>query len=153
MKFNERGTADARRVLSGKDAMVFDEDGEQLATVATWQAQIDISNADYTPLGTAQQYKHLLNYAVTLTLNETVIESSQHLQELYDMMSTGVPIYFTVQVEVKGWNGSSERVVFRDCVPDGQIDLHNMQNNELWVRNWTMHVNSPPELQKLLSYE
>ena len=47
-------------------------------------------------------------------------------------------------------DGSEEQVVYRDCVPDGNIDIQNMQVGELYKRPWSFIVNKPPELQALL---
>ena len=152
MKYNNRGAQDARRVLSGKDGAIYDEEGNLLATITAFQAQTNITNATYNPLGDAQTHKHLLSYEVTLSMTETIIESSAFIEQLYETMETGIPCYWTFQATMGGWDGSEERVIFRDCVPDGQIDLQNAQVGELWIRTWNMSVNSPPELQSLLSY-
>ena len=35
-------------------------------------------------------------------------------------------------------------------LPDGTIDIQNMQPGELYKRNWSWVVNQPPEAQSLL---
>lgn len=40
---------------------------------------------------------------------------------------------------------------YRQCVPSGAIDLQNVTVGDLLKRAWSMFVNEPPELQKLLS--
>lgn len=151
MRVNNRGTQDVRRLFSGKDAAIYSEDGELLATITQFQAQINVSNATYNPLGSAQTYKHLLSYEITLTIQETVIESSRFLKDVYNWLMNGWPTMWTFRAQVEGWNGSVESTVFRDCVPDGQLDLYNANVGELWVRSWTLHVNAPPEMQKQLT--
>lgn len=42
------------------------------------------------------------------------------------------------------------RYIFRDCVPDGSIDVANIQVGEIIQRAWSFRVNSPPDLQQLL---
>lgn len=42
------------------------------------------------------------------------------------------------------------RYIFRDCVPDGSIDLANVQPGEIIQRAWSFRVNTPPELQQTL---
>lgn len=153
MRMNNRGPADVRRVFSGKDGAVFDEDGNLLATVDSWQAQINFQNATYQPLGDTQSHRHLTAYEVTLTMSECIIESSKFIRDMYETMSTGVPVWWTFQGHIQGWDGSYERVIFRDCVPDGQIDLQNLTAGDLWKRTWSLFVNAPPELQNILSYE
>ncbi len=153
MRWNDRGSADVRRLFSGKDSAIFDEDGTLLATVDAFQGQVTWNNADYNPLGDTQTHSHLLSYKVTLTITSAIIESDKFLRDMYERMSTGAPVWWTFQHDVKGWNGSNERVIYRDCVPDGQIDLQNMQVGELLKRTLSLVVNCPPELQKILTYE
>lgn len=151
MRVNSRGSADVRRVFSGKDAAVYSEDGELLASITQFQASINISNGTYSPLGSAITMKHLLSYEITLTISETVIETSRFIREVYDYLMNGFPIDWTFRAVVFGWDGSNESVVFRGCCPDGQIDLRNVNVGELWVRQWSLAVNEPAELQSLLT--
>lgn len=43
-------------------------------------------------------------------------------------------------------------MIYRDCVPSGNIDLQNVSTGDLIKRAWSLFVNRPPELQNLLSY-
>lgn len=153
MRQNNRGPADVRRLFSGKDAIILDEDGTKLATVDAFQGQVTWNNADYNPLGDTQTHVHLLSYKVNLTITSCIIESDIFLRDMYEHMSTGEPVWWTFQHDVKGWNGSHERVIYRDCVPDGQLDLQNIHVGELLKRSLPLIVNCPPELQKILTYE
>ena len=152
MRQNDRGYADVRRLFSGKDCAIFDEDGELLATVDSFQGQITYTNADYNPLGDTQTHSHLLSYKVTLAITSCIIESDKFLKDMYASMKSGEPVWWTFQHDVAGWDGSHERVIYRDCVPDGQIDLQNMQVGELCKRTINLVVNQPPELQSVLHY-
>ena len=61
---------------------------------------------------------------------------------------TGVMPVFNFRGMVKNpFNGSREQVVYRDCVPDGSIDIQNMSTGELYKRSWNFICNNPPELQ------
>ncbi len=151
--YNQRGAADTRRVFSGKDGMIFDEEGNLLAQVETYQVQVNVTNADYQPLGDPQQHEHLTSYKVTLSKTNTVIEDTKFIQGLTAMMQSGQPsdAMWTFQGVVKGRNGSEERMIYRDCVPSGSIDLQNLEPGSLIKRTWNMAVNRPPELQNLLT--
>lgn len=50
--YNQSGPADSRKVLSGKDAVLFNGEGVMLATVESFQVQVNVSNSDYQPLAT-----------------------------------------------------------------------------------------------------
>lgn len=153
MVVNNRATIDTRKVLSGKDAALFNDRGVMLATVDTFQAQVAVSNASYQPLGDAQEHGVFTGYKVTLTMSEIVIEDEQFIRELFDGMKSHVMPEWTFQGVVKGRNGSEERMIFRACVPDGTIDLQNPTVGDVLKRAWSFIVNEPPELQSLLNAE
>ena len=44
--YNQSGPADSRKVLSGKDAVLFNGEGVMLATVESFQVQVNVSNSD-----------------------------------------------------------------------------------------------------------
>jgi len=150
--WNPRGPVDARRVFTGKDGLLFDESGRLLATVETYQVQTNITNAKYQPLGDAQEHEVFQGYSVTLNFTEVVIEDNVFIQDLFNMMSSGQGVRWTFQGVIKGRNGSEERMIFRDCVPSGNIDLQNVSVGDLIKRQWSLFVNRPPELQNMLSY-
>jgi len=57
---------------------------------------------------------------------------------------------WSFQGVVQGRNGSEQRMVYRDVVPSGTIDLQNLSVGDVIKRAWSLFVNSPPELQSLL---
>lgn len=152
MRQNNRGYVDSRRLFSGKDCALYDEDGVLLATVDNFVGQVTWNNADYNPLGDMQTHAHVLSYKVTLAITSCLIESDRFIREMYESMKSGIPVWWTFQHDVIGWEGSHERVIFRDVVPDGQIDLLNAQVGELLKRTLNLVVNQPPELQSILKY-
>lgn len=42
------------------------------------------------------------------------------------------------------------RYVFRNCIPDGSIDIVNVQPGEIMQREWSFRVNVTPDLQEKL---
>lgn len=42
------------------------------------------------------------------------------------------------------------RYIFRNCVPDGTVDIANVQSGDIIQRSWSFRVNEPPDLQSLL---
>ena len=137
--YNNRGPADVRRVFTGKDALLLNERGVTLATVDTFTAQVNVTNATYQPLGDTQSHEHLSSYSVNLNITQCIIEDDEFIQDMFTMFSVGQPVMWTFQGVLKGRNGSEQRMIFRDCVPSSQIQ-------------WSLFCNCPPELQNLLSY-
>jgi len=148
---NNRAPIDARKVLTGKDGALYNDEGVMLATVETFQTQVNVTNAKYQPLGDAQEHEVFQSYGVTLTFTEVVIADERFIQELFEAMKTGVMPAWNFQGVVKGRNGSEQRMIYRQCVPSGTIDLQNLSVGDTIKRNWSLFVNDPPELQSLLT--
>lgn len=148
--FNNRGPIDTRQTLTGKDGALFSDDGTMLATVEAFQTQVNVTNAKYQPLGDAQEHESFQSYGVTLTFTEIVIEDDKFIQELFEGMASGVMPSWNFQGVVKGRGNSEQRMIYRQCVPSGAIDLQNLTVGDLIKRAWSLFVNEPPELQKLL---
>ncbi len=148
---NTRGPIDTRKVLTGKDGALYNDKGVMLATVETFQTQVNVTNAKYQPLGDAQEHEVFQSYGVTLTFTETVIEDESFISELFDAFKTGVMPSWNFQGVVKGRNGSEQRMIYRQCVPSGTIDLQNLSVGDIIKRAWSLFVNAPPELQSLLT--
>ena len=148
--FNNRGPIDTRKALTGKDGALFNDAGTMLATVETFQTQVNVTNSKYQPLGDAQEHEVFQAHGVTLTFTEIVIEDEGFIRELFNAFSTGVMPEWSFQGVVQGRNGSEQRMVYRDVVPSGTIDLQNLSVGDVIKRAWSLFVNSPPELQSLL---
>lgn len=148
--FNTRGPIDTRKVLTGKDGALFNDEGVMLATVEPFKTQVNVTNAKYQPLGDAQEHEVFQSYAVTLVFTETVIADERFIIELFEGFKTGVMPEWNFQGVVKGRNGSEQRMVYRQCVPSGMIDLQNLTVGDTIKREWNLFVNDPPELQGLL---
>lgn len=149
--FNNRGPVDTRKVLTGKDGALYSDDGTMLATVETFQTQVNVTNAKYQPLGDAQEHEVFQSYSVTLTFTEVVISDERFISELFAAMKSGVMPDWNFQGVVQGRNGSEQRMNYRQCVPSGAIDLQNLSVGDTIKRAWSLFVNEPPELQKLLA--
>jgi len=148
---NNRAPIDARKVLTGKDGALYNDKGVMLATVETFQTQVNVTNAKYQPLGDAQEHEVFQAYGVTLTFTEVVIADERFIQELFQGMKSGVMPAWNFQGVVKGRNGSEQRMIYRQCVPSGTIDLQNLSVGDTIKRAWSLFVNDPPELQSLLT--
>lgn len=148
---NNRAPIDARKVLTGKDGALYNDEGVMLATVETFQTQVNVTNAKYQPLGDAQEHEVFQSYGVTLTFTEVVIADERFIQELFQGMKSGVMPAWNFQGVVKGRNGSEQRMIYRQCVPSGTIDLQNLSVGDTIKRAWSLFVNDPPELQSLLT--
>lgn len=150
---NVRAAGDARHARTGKDGAFYNKDGVLLATVESFQSAVNFNNAKYNVLGNAQELETANTFAVTLSMSQVVVEDDAFIQELTEALETQVMPSWDFQGSLLGRNDSEERMVYRDCVPSGQIDLQNISVGDVIKRAWNFHVNRPPKLQNLLSID
>jgi len=87
----DSGTFDWRNILTGTDGLLYDGDGNLLAEVNEWQAQISFENIDYSPAGRKINWSIPDRYTVTLTFTETVIKDARLLQKVVAGLQDGQP--------------------------------------------------------------
>lgn len=87
----DTGSLDPRNILRGYSGELYDGDGNFLAEVNQWQAQIDYTNTDYQPAGSKLTWAIPQSYTVTLTFTETVIRDARLLQKVIDGLGNNAP--------------------------------------------------------------
>ena len=147
---NDQSLLDVRKLITGKDGRLFvtTKKGVNLfnAEVVTIQTQISPAKKDYQPVGSALVYAVNTGYSVTLTLTEAVVRDDVMLTELIADLQNGYFPSFDFQGKMRRRDGQTERVVYRNCVPDGTIDLQNLNPGEIIKRAWSFRVNATPEI-------
>ena len=146
---------DTRKLMTGKDGQLYItlENGEQLflAECDAFTAQLSVSNTDYQPVGSFQSFAVPISYSVSLTLTEAVIRDDVMLTALYEALKNGMLPVFEFAGKLKNREGKINRQVFRECIPDGSVDLMNITPGDIVKRNWTFRVNATPELQEFFA--
>lgn len=148
---NSRAAGDSRHARTGKDGAFYSKDGVMLATVDTFSSNVTFNNAKYSVLGDGQEHETANTFSVSLTMSQVVVEDDEFIEEIMDALSTQIMPVWDFQGSLVGRNGTEERVVYRECIPSGQIDIQNISNGDVIKRSWNFFVNRPPELQKLLT--
>lgn len=147
---NDNSILDVRKLITGKDGQLFvtTKAGTNifLAEVDTFQAQLSPANTDYQPVGSALVYAVNTGYSVTLTLTEAVIRDDVMLTELLDDIQHGYFPAYDFQGKMRRRDGQAERIVYRNCISDGSIDLQNLTPGEIIKRAWSFRVNAAPEV-------
>ncbi len=147
---NDQSILDVRKLITGKDGQLFvsTKAGNNvfLAEVDSFQAQLSPSNTDYQPVGSALVYAINTGYTVTLTLTEAVVRDDVMLTELIDDLRNGYFPSFDFQGKMRRRDGQAERIVYRNCIPDGTVDLQNLTPGEIIKRSWSFRVNASPEM-------
>lgn len=148
---NVRAAEDTRHARTGKDGAFYSKDGTLLATVETFTSNVNYTNAKYSVLGDAQEHETANTFAVTLTMSQVVVEDDQFIVELMNAMESQTMPVWDFQGSLLGRNESEERVVYRECVPSGQVDIQNIAVGDVIKRSWNFFVNRPPHLESQLS--
>lgn len=150
---NAQAAGDTRHARTGKDGAFYDKDGVMLATVESFTSNVSWNNAKYSVLGDAQEHETANTFAVSLTMSQIVVEDDRFIRELMTSLETQIMPSWDFQGTLLGRNDSEERVVYRDCVPSGQVDIQNVTVGDVIKRSWNFFVNRPPKLQSLLSVD
>lgn len=154
MARNERASTDARHARTGKDGAIFDVEGVLLASVDTFNAQSNFSNAKYSVLGDPQEHETANTFGISISMSSVVVESDIFIQQIVEFMNDPQKIpYWAFQGTILGRNGSEERIVYPECVPSGNIDLQNITVGDVIKRQMNLFCNGKPQLNSLLTLD
>jgi hypothetical protein len=147
---NDSSILDVRQLITGKDGQLFvtTRQGTSifLAEVDTFQAQLNPTNVDYQPVGSALIYSVNTGYSIALSLTEAVVRDDVMLGELIADIQNGYFPGFDFQGKLRRRDGQAERIVYRWCIPDGTVDLQNLTPGEIIKRAWSFRCNASPEM-------
>ena len=154
---NQQSILDTTKLITEKDGQLFvtQKDGTQLflAEVDTFTAQLSQNNVDYQPVGSALVYVVPTGYSVTLTLTEAVVRDDVMIEKFLDDIKQGYVPVFDFQGKLRRRDGQSSRHIYKNCLPDGTIDLMNLTPGDIIKRNWSFRVNAIPEYLEGFRYD
>lgn len=85
---NNAPIVDVRKVMSGKDGGLYDENGTLLVSTESFQSSVAVNNQTYQPLGDAQEHGTMSSYKVTLQFSEIIVETSEFFKQLMEGLRT-----------------------------------------------------------------
>lgn len=153
---NNASVLDTRKLMTGKDGRVFvDFDGEQFfyAEIEQFNVVMNVTNVDVQPVGSILQYAVNTGVSYSVTASEMVVRDDLIAQPIQQKIAEGKMPTFTFQAGAERWDGQEQRVVLRNCTPDGTIGLLNLVPGEVIKREMSWRVNDIPEWLKTLTYE
>lgn len=153
---NNNAVLDTRKLMTGKDGRVFLEFGEEqyfYAEVDTFNLNMNVVNVDVQPVGSILQFAVNTGVNYTITMSEMVVRDDLISQPIQEHIAAGKMPTFTFQAGADRWDGQEQRVVLRNCTPDGTIGLLNLVPGEVIKREMSFRVNDIPEWLKTLTYE
>lgn len=143
-----RQLLDTRQLMSGKDGFMYvNVDGEDIfmAAVDTFQVQANISNSEYQPVGSILSYAVPTGVSFSLTFSEAVISDEWVAKPVIDAIEEGHIPSFDFAGLCERPDGKTQRMTFKNCVPDGSIDLMNLTPGDILKRSFSFRINSVPK--------
>ena len=153
---NNAAVLDTRKLMTGKDGRVFLEfDGVQYfyAEVDTFNVNMNVTNVDVQPVGSILQFAVNTGVSYVVTMSEMVVRDDLIAQPIQEKIAEGKMPTFTFQAGADRWDGQEQRVVLRNCTPDGTIGILNLVPGEVIKREMSFRINDIPEWLKTLTYE
>ncbi len=148
---NNQSYNDSRNVMTGKDGALYNGDGDLLATVESFQAQYNFTNAKYQPIGSFRETEIPQTVGVTLTFTQWVIESEDMFDDMVDLERYNTLPDWSFQGVLKNRDGSYERMIYYNCVPTGANDIQNVQVGDGIKRAYSLAVNGKVVKQQSMS--
>lgn len=148
---NTRASTDARHGRSGKDAMLYNEDGEALAQVDSFQTKAAFNNNKYAPLGQNMELEVNNTIGVTISISEIVVLDGYLFNQMLLAVENGESPVLTLDGVIEGRNGSQERITYRECIFSGDNDLQNVSTGDFLKRSYNLHCNGKPERRSSLT--
>ena len=142
---NTRANSDARHARSGKDAMLYNEDGEPFAQVNSFSTKGGFNNYKYNPVGQNMELEVNGSIGVTITISEIVVIDGYLFNQVIAAIQNGESPVMTLYGAIEGRNGSQERVTYRDCIFSGDQDIQNVSTGDVLTRSYNLHCNGRPE--------
>ncbi len=161
MAIRNTGDVDSsRRILSGKDGVLYRGDGTLLASMESYHSVVNVTNNKYLPLGTDHEMEIYTSHGTTLEFTEWVVRDDMFISDLMQWMAEGLmpewnfigTIYGAGGSEPTQPNGSEERFIYPNVVPSGNQDLQNVTSGSLIQRAWSLYVNGRVRLASKITY-
>ena len=95
-----------KRVFSGKDSLLLDEDGNILASVDNFTSKVTINTTQLQPLGSAIQQNFITGYSVDLTVTECIVMDTRFFTDLFEFFDVGRHSHhYALQSVIEGYDG------------------------------------------------
>ena len=142
---------DPTKCLSGSDGYVLAGlDGNEMVRLidcTSFNAALNVTNADHQVLGDDFIYAVKTGKSVTISVTEGVVRDDITVQKILDAYKAGRQVFFAFQgvFDRTMIDGQECRMTFSKCVPDGTVTLMNMNPGEVLSRELAFRGNALPE--------
>lgn len=154
---NDNSILNVDKLITGKDGRVFvttpNINKLFLAEVDDFSAPLNVSNIPCQPVGSLLEYSVSSSISIGISFTEMVIRDDVMIDVFISDIRKGYIPAFDFDGVLYRRDMQEERMVFRKCIPDGQIDLLTIKPGEIIKRQWNFKVNSIPQLISKFIYE
>lgn len=145
---------DVRQLMTGKDGLLFIDIGEgnvALAEIESFTVNMNVANTDVQPVGSLLVYGVNTGVSFSLNFTEMVVRDDVTLGPLIAAVQKGRLPYWAFQGMAQAPDGEEQRIVYRNCIPDGEIALQSLTPGEVYKRQQSYRINSVPTMLKELA--
>lgn len=150
-QLNTRASTDARHSRSGKDAMLYNSEGEPFGQVNGFTTKSSFNNNKYAPIGNNLELEAPGTVSISINITEIVVLDGYLFNCVLDSIENGECEPITFDGVIQGRNGSQERVTYRECIFSGDQDIQNVSTGDVLTRGYNLHCNSKPEKRSQLT--
>lgn len=145
---------DVRQLMTGKDGVLFIDIGAgnvALAEIESYKVNMNVTNTDVQPVGSLLVYGVNTGVSFTLSFTEMVVRDDVTLGPLIAAVQKGRLPHWTFQGMAQAPDEQEQRIVYRNCIPDGSVDLQSLNPGEVYKREQSYRINSVPKMLKELA--
>ncbi len=151
---------DVRTVMTGNDGRLYvyvGKDEKLLAEVKDYEVKASFTNISYKPIGDFQEYAIPDKVKFTLTFSEAVIRDDWVVEPILKGVngSAGqkpmIPYFDFVTTAERAQDKQKQRLVLRNCLPEGEFDLMSLKAGEVITRSQSFVINSVPNFEDYLT--
>lgn len=150
-QLNTSASTDARHSRTGKDAMLYNENGEPFAQVNSFEINTGFNNTKYAPLGNNLELEATGTVGISISIEEIVVKDGELFNRVLDSIESGECDPMTFDGVIQGRNGSQERVTYRECIFSGDQNIQRAKTGDTLSRGYKLHSNSKPERRSQLT--
>ena len=148
---NTRASTDARHARSGKDGMLYSENGAPFAQMESFQAKATFNNIKYNPIGQNREMEATGTVGVSITTSEIVVIDGEMFNHVMTAVANGDSPVITMDGVIEGRNGSQERITYRECIFTGDNDIQNVATGDVLKRAFSLWCNGKVEPRSKLT--
>lgn len=150
-QLNPSASTDARHSRTGKDAMLYNENGQPFAQINGFEINTGFNNTKYSPLGNNLELEAAGTVGISISIEEIVVKDGELFNRVLDSIENGECDPMTFDGVIQGRNGSQERLTYRECIFSGDQKIQSAKTGETLSRGYKLHCNSQPERRSQLT--